>query len=534
MSQLPDILGEGRRAQIAAVSFAGVGEALVVGGAVFAMRDIFAALHGKESPPMVALTTLILAGFLVAIIRVFGRTQAERLGQSFAVSLRRNLYSHYARQSYSDLKKRRTGALSLRFVGDLSAVRGWVSLGLPRIVTACFVLPGAAVTLSLLNSELAMATVLPIVLTILAMGLLSTLVQPFHRKLRSKRAQIAISMMERAGIAPELDLMGRTPTEIKSLDEQGIKLSKLAIDRRKVYSALQMAPDTGAALTGVAILWTAFATQAPPAEAAAALAMIGILISPLRDLAGVWDKYCAWRVARAKCEAVFSIPVFKRQFIEKSGPVEIEFDNVVLRNTSISTSILPGEKILVSGKSGVGKSTILDLAVGLERPDSGNVRFDDSNKIPRTLSISANAPVLQGSVRRALTLGAQQRPEDEIIEEAVDLYEFRPTLERLGGLSARIAESARTLSEGEQLKLHLIRAHLTKPNLIVIDTPLIFATKTFRNAIAFLISQSKATMLVACASRVQFDFFDRNLHIMDGSVQDVQLRKPTESNLSVA
>lgn len=534
MSQVPNILGEGRRAQIVAVSIAGVGEAAVIGFAAFAMRDIFAALHSAGDVPVAALAVLALAGLLVALLRVFGRTQAERLGQSFAISLRRQLFQHFAGRSRSEISRRRTGALGLRFVGDLSAVRGWVSLGITRIVSASVVLPGAALALSLLNPALALAASLPIVAAIAAMVLLANLIEPMHRKLRSKRARIAVSMMERVGIAPELDLMGRTPREVEALNSQGEQLSEIAIERRRAVSSLQMIPEIGAGFAAVAILTAALMYQAPAAEAAAALAVLGILASPLRDLAGVWDRFCAWRIARAKIEAVIRAGENKRALTDRPGPVAIAFEQVAFRGAAIACSIAAGETVLVSGETGAGKSTFLALAAGLEVPESGTVRYGNQGQLPRSLSISANAPVLQGSVRRALTLGVRRRTEDSVIEEVARRFGFGQTLDRLGGLSGRVGEGARTLSEGEKLRLHMIRAYLTKPNLVLVDAPLINTTGALRQALEGLIGELNATTLIASVDKPPFDFIDRHLHISNGTVQDAPLFEAYTPNSSAA
>lgn len=534
MSQFPNILDEGRHAQIVAVSIAGVGEAAIIGFAAFAMRDIFAALHSAEDLLVAPLTVLSLAGIFVAMLRVFGRTQAERLGQSFAISLRRRLFRHYLNRSRSEILQRRTGALELRFVGDLSALRGWVSLGLTRVVSASVVLPGAAIALSLLNPALALAAPIPIMTAIAAMVLLANFIEPMHRKLRSKRARIAVSMMERVGIAPELDLMGRTSKEVKALNAHGERLSEIAIERRRAVSSLQMIPEIGAGFAAVAILWTASVYKAPAAEAAAALAVLGILTSPLRDLAGVWDRFCAWRIARAKCEAVIYTSENQNSLTDRSGPVAIEFEQVRFRGACIACSIAAGETVLVSVETGAGKSTFLALAAGLEMPVSGKIRYGDHCKLPRSLSISANAPVLQGSLRRALTLGAHHRTEDRVIEDVARRFGFGPTLERLGGLSGRIGEGARTLSEGEKLRLHMIRAYLTKPNLVLVDAPLITTTDALCKALEGLICELSATTLIASVNMAPFDFIDRHLHISGGTVQDAPLFEAPAPNLSAA
>ncbi|MCP3668272.1 MAG: ABC transporter ATP-binding protein, partial [Gammaproteobacteria bacterium] len=521
MAQVPNIFSEGRRLNVTVVSLAGIGEAMTIGLVAFSMRDIFSALHAKEYLPAESLVILMLAGVIVAALRVLSRTQAERLGQSYAISLRSRLYRHFAGQPHSRIAERRAGALGLRFVGDLSAARSWSSLGLTRVISACFVLPGAVLALVLLNPALAAAAAIPIFLAIVTMALLSIYIEPLHRKIRSKRAGIAISMMERVPIAPELDLLGRSPREIKALNRKGSQLSEMAVDRMKIVTWLRVSPEIGMSLAIVAILYTTSNSGGPAAEAAAAIAVLGILAAPLRELAGVWDRYCAWRVAREKCEVVFASPSTRHRMEREPGPVAVIFDEICFRDLSANASISPGETALISGPVGSGKSTLLSLAAGLESPDIGCVRYSTKSGLPRTLIIKPSAPILQGSLRRALTIGAIRRMDDPVIQEAADRFGFDLVINRLGGLSARIGENGRTLSDGEKILLLIIRAYLTQPNLLLVDAPLVGIDDTLRHALKTVIAEIGMTTLIASVDGGYFGFADRHLYFDEGQLTEL-------------
>src|SRR3954449_6344071 len=84
------------------------------------------------------LYVLIGVGFLIAAagsgwLRARERFDAERLGQHYVHSLRLALYDRLAAMSPRMLQRRTHGAVILRFVGDLTQIRQWVSLGLARL-----------------------------------------------------------------------------------------------------------------------------------------------------------------------------------------------------------------------------------------------------------------------------------------------------------------------------------------------------------------------------------------------------------------
>ena len=510
MSSVPAILEEGRALDAVLVGAAGIGISAGAGLAAFATRDVFSQLHEDVPVSSSALCMLAAGGIIVAIMRIVSRTWAERLGQSFAIALRHVLYRHLAGMSCSDVAGRRAGALGLRFVGDLSAARGWVSLGLTRILSAAFVLPGAALALYLLNPALAAATALPIAGTVLAMLGLAVLLQPLHRRLRANRASIAISMMERVAVAPELDLMGRTRKELKSLDRDGALLRRRAVRRMGIASCLRAVPEIGLAIAGAALLWTTSHLGVPAADAAGALAILGILALPLRELAGVWDRRCAWVIAREKCEAVLSKPSTRRR-PRRAWPPAIAFDGVAFRGLRIDEVIEAGETVLVGGPSGSGKSSFLKLAAGLESPEHGSVTYGDGSRIPKTVYIGPDSPILQGSLRRALTLGVSPRPDDATIAEAAGAFGLAPLMARLHGLDGRVGEAGRTLASGERLCVHLARAMLAEPDLLIIDAPLAGTDPDLIARLRLLISEVDATVIMTAPEGLLDGLADRHL-----------------------
>lgn len=218
MSRLPRITGDGRTRGLAGIVALAVGQAVAAGVAAFATRDVFAALGDSATAlPVLALVFIAAAGLAIAVLRYAERVVAERVGQDYVAALRLLLFRHLTRVSARDLAQRRNGALSLRFVGDLSAVRSWVSLGLARLISALIVLPAATGVLFLLNPAFGIAAAVPIALGLLMMALFGRQLGPAHKRLRSRRARLAADMSERIPHAPELRLLGRVRTETRHL-----------------------------------------------------------------------------------------------------------------------------------------------------------------------------------------------------------------------------------------------------------------------------------------------------------------------------
>ncbi len=431
MSALPPIAGDGRGRRIAAVAGLAVGDAASAGIAAFATRDVFAAI-GRSSPdlPIAAVALVASAALALALMRVGERVVAERLGQDYAAALRLALFTHVTKMSVGDVARRRLGSLTIRFVGDLRAVRGWVSLGLTRLLSAGIVLPAATAILFLLDPSLALAAAVPLGAGLVAMATAGWLLGPAHRRLRSRSARLAADISERLPCGPELRLLGRTRLEAARLGRVTERLIRAALRRAWGAAILRAIPDLVADFGAAGLMLAALRTGTPAAEVAGGLAALGLMIRPLRDLAGVADRYRAWAVARDKCARLLAASTLGAPLPRHAGRVPAAPPTVRFVAVSggmldgISVQATAGERIAVIGPNGAGKSTLLNLAAGLERPLKGEVLVAGRSPIGLAAArrgriitlVNGRSPVLAGSLRRALSLGAAKRPAAALLD----------------------------------------------------------------------------------------------------------------------
>lgn len=471
MSQLPPVTGDGRRNLLVAVVGVGLIQAAALGAAAIATRNLFAQLHTGEQLPSAAIAILAVAGVCAALARGIERTLAEWLGHSYAVSLRHELYHHLAKAEHETVSEKRLGALGLRFVGDLTAARNWVGLGITRLVSVIFIIPAALTALWILNSTLAKQSLVPLVTALIIACIAAVGVERLHRRLRSKRSTIAIDMIERVAVATELDSLGRTPSELKRLRRDGDELKLRATKRRAVVDAMTSVPAIGVALAGVFVVATAFDIGASGAEVAGMLAVLAILAVPMQELVGIWDRRCAWKIASAKIDRLLTQPEVKRRTKWLKDFNAIHFERVQLRNINIDATFKSGDKILVESEPGAGKSSLFRLLADLEQPSSGQLRFDDTDSRPKTMYLNPSSPILRGSLRRAATMGITPRPSDRQIIATLEQLGLSSLLSDAAGLSSRIGESGRTLSDTERLRLLVARALLSRAPLLLLDFP---------------------------------------------------------------
>ena len=466
MTQLPRLATKDRVTDAVLIVLCGICQAAAAGFAAFATRDAFAALHAQQSIPVGTVIELAAAGIFAAVALFFAQRLSEALGQSYANALRQCLYRKIAALPKARHEERRLGALSLRFVGDLSAARLWFGSGLPDILTALVVVPGAMVILFALDPGLAPAGIAPVGVALVLVTALAWQLGRRHRTLRKRRASIAISMIERIAMSPELDQMGRTKKELRGLSERGEELRADAVARRSRAASLQAILQAGLALAGLSLLWRAGQIGVAPGTVAASLAVLALLVLPLQHLATAWDRYCAWHVAREKALNLMREPEVKRRPKHRKSAVEVEVCGAIGGHDGTAV-FARGTTTYMSGPTG---SLLARHIAGLDQSAGLTVRFDGAERRPRSAYIGDAHVGLQGSLRRAATLLSSRRPADDAIIDSLTTYGLGHLLSPPKGLDSRIAEGGRDLSAEDTLRLDLARAELGQVDLLVIDS----------------------------------------------------------------
>jgi ATP-binding cassette subfamily C protein len=139
--------------------------------------------------------------------------------------------------------------------------------------------------------------------------------------------------------------------------------------------------------------------------------------------------------------------------------------------------VLPeGGHLAVVGPSGIGKSTLANLIVGLLPPEWGSVRLGGVDirdirrgDLRRLLGlIPQEAYVFAGTLRENLIYLAP-RAGDRAVTEAADEIGLTPLLERLGGLDARVGAGGVELSAGEKQLIALTRVFLSPAAVVILD-----------------------------------------------------------------
>jgi len=151
-------------------------------------------------------------------------------------------------------------------------------------------------------------------------------------------------------------------------------------------------------------------------------------------------------------------------------------DSYALNN--ISLEIRSGQSIAIVGPSGAGKTSLVDVLLGVLEPTSGNVKvsslkpIDAISKWPGVISyVPQDVKIIEGTFRENVSLGYPiELATDELVLAALEkahLLELAQSA--INGLDSQVGEGGTKLSGGQRQRLGIARAFFTKPLLLVLD-----------------------------------------------------------------
>lgn len=415
------------------------------------------------------------------------RKVVQRFGTHiFNDGLRQTLRLHY--QEFEDQSSGETLSLLLRVRRDTERfINAFINVLYASVVGLAFLLWYAVTKTWLL---------VPVFLVgVLVLGGLSGLLS---RQIRSQQRALNRETTRNAGFITEslrnvalIKSLGLTFREIRRLQAQTEAIFALEMAKVRRIRWLSFLQGTTLSVLKLSVLftllWLIFRDVLSTGELIAMQFISVGILAPLQELGTI---ILAWREASssmANFAELMAKPVEQRpKDAVHVGPIEsLRFENVVFRHRGASENALDdvsfsarrGDTIAFVGPSGSGKSTLVKLLLGLYRPGSGEVYFNEVstrrlryNEARRQVGyVTQETSLFAGTVRENMLFVRPDATDAQILA-ALDHAQCSALLARLPqGLDTLIGEAGTRLSGGERQRLSIARALLRQPQLLVFD-----------------------------------------------------------------
>lgn len=449
-------------------------------------------LLGRNFPMLVLIAGLmIVAGLLGTALSGINRYLHTRLSGRMLFALRDDLYRHLQTLSPSFYGQRRIGDLMSRLDGDVAEIQRFAVDSLFSAVSSVIGLVVAVAMLLTLSWKLSLLALVLIPLDVLWLRWMRRKVERDVRQLRERSADMSSFMVETLPVMKFIQSAGQQQREAQRLERlgQGYMSQLLRLQVTEFFT--QAVPGTLTSLSrACAFLIGGYWVVQGTWQLGALIAFstyLGMAVGPVQSLLGLYVAIQRMTVSLGRVmELRGEQPTVLTPDTPKPMPAsgELRFDDVHFSHPGRTTTLrgiearIPyGLKVALSGGSGVGKSTLIDLLQRHHDPQSGrvllgevDVRELDLFQLRRRIAVVSQDIVLfRGSLADNLAYAVPDASR-EAIAEVARLAQLDSLIASLPeGLDSPLGERGQQLSGGQKQRIAIARALLQDPLILVLD-----------------------------------------------------------------
>jgi ATP-binding cassette subfamily C protein len=463
------------------------------GRTVAAINSLFPVeWHGPMLYILAVLMLTMLLRLITLVLGVWQTWQFTRIAKDVIFRIRRDLLRRLEQISMSAYETLGSGTVASHLVTDLEAVDQFVSGTISKFLVAALSILGTALVLLWINWPLAL-----FILTLNPIVIYFTLVFGRRVKQLKKRENSAFqafqeSLEETLDAIQQIRASNRERHYIRRIIDRADHIRhhsaaftwKSDAANRLSFVIFLFGFDVFRATSMFMVLWSDLTIG----EMLGVYAYLWFMMGPVQEVLNIQYAYQGAQAALGRINEMLQVelepvyPHLKNPF-QGRRTVSVRLDRLsfaygdgprVLK--ALSLSIPAGEKVAFVGASGGGKTTLVQVLLGLYPPSAGHVLFDE---IPveeigmdvvrdNVATVLQHPALLNDSVRVNLTLGREMP--DEQLWQALEIAQLRSTIEAMPeGLETLIGRFGVRLSGGQRQRLAIARMVLTDPKVVILD-----------------------------------------------------------------
>lgn len=436
---------------------------------------------------------MIAVGLVGTVLSGINRYLHTRLSGRILFALRDDLYRHLQQLSPAFYGRKRIGDILSRLDGDVAEIQRFAVDSLFSAVSSLIGLIGAVSLMLLLSWQLSLLLALLIPVEVLWLRWMRRKVEREVRSLRERSADVSSFLVETLPAMKFIQAAGQQAREARRLEGlgQGYMRQLLRVQVTEFFT--HAVPGTLTSLSrACAFLIGGYWVIQGTWQLGALIAFstyLGMAVGPVQSLLGLYVALQRMTVSLGRVMELQQEPVPVRPPVTPvplpDGPGTLRLEGVHFAHEqragavleSVDAEIPAGLKVAISGASGVGKSTLIDLLQRFYDPDQGRILLDgvdlrelDLLALRRRIAVVSQDIVLfRGTLAENLAYSAPDASR-EALERVVRLARLDGLVASLPlGLDNPLGERGQQLSGGQKQRIAIARALLQAPLILVLD-----------------------------------------------------------------
>ena len=430
-------------------------------------------------------------GVLVALVAQFYSAKAA---VGFTKELTNDLYRHILSLPKDSRDRLTTSSLVTRLTSDTYQIQTGINQFLRLFLRAPIIVFGAIFMAYRLSPELTFWFLVMVAILTFVIVVLSRLVNPLYSSLRKKTDQLVQETRQQLQGMRVIRAFGQEKREIENF--QVLNQVYTAIQMKTGYWSSLLTPLTYLIVNGtlLVIIWNGYISiQGGWLSQGALIALINYLLQILVELiklAMLINSLNQSYISAKRIEEVFAEEPedILAEIAQREGSMNQSLRVEHLTFTypdaaqpslrDISFGMKEGQILGIIGGTGSGKSTLVQVLLGIYTADKGSISLYRDGRSPRDLSewrswmayVPQKVELFKGTIRSNLTLGMEETVSDQELWQALEIAQAKDFVsEKEGQLDAEVQAGGRNFSGGQKQRLSIARAVLRQAPFLILD-----------------------------------------------------------------
>ncbi len=469
---------------------------LTVLGVTFALTSrhvIDAAVAHKLSEFAASAVTLALIILGQIAIRLLGQSIEVVVCARLNMKIRGNLFASILKRDYSAQAKYHSGDLLTRLSNDTGIISNGIISLIPSLLALVVGLVYALIALTRLDKNFAIILLVGGIILLLVISCFRGIMKKLHKRVQETESRVRSFFQESLGSLLMVKVFGIENAIAQKGDSLQYENYKAQMKRRNLTifasSSLSLLFSISSLYALIFSAYRLYLGTITFGTLTAILQLVNQIQSPFAGLSGIMPKYFSILASAERIIEIEALPEednSREKLIPESsyqGLTEINFTDiyfgygrdVVLEGANLT--IQKGDFAVISGISGIGKSTLIKLLLGVISPDKGSITLKingEDNPVgkysrPLFSYVPQGNLLLSGTIREAVSMVSPDTTDEDIMNAAeisccADFIQKLPQ-----GLDTYIGEKGFGLSEGQVQRLAVCRAILSDAPIILLD-----------------------------------------------------------------
>jgi ATP-binding cassette, subfamily B, bacterial MsbA len=452
-------------------------------------------LIGRNMGMLGYIMLLMLATFFAsALFTAIRMNLMHVLGQKFVYEMRVRAYRHLQKLSLNFFHRNKTGDLMSRLSNDVNSVEDMVVHGTDEVISDVLRVLFTVGAIFWMSWKLALLSLAPLPIFITAILLFSRYIRPIYRQIRDELGEINAQLEERIAGVLVIKAFGREAHEFGNFDRTSKAYYDANVRAIRLWSSFSPALGFLTSLGMLLVMWRGgmmIGTGMKEVTPGIIMGFVGYLQQFYWRFGGlirVWDLYNRALAALAR---IFQVTDEVPEIADKPDAIELKAceghvdlagvtfkyatGDIVLRDVSVHAD--PGDTVALVGRSGAGKTSLINLIPRFYDPLEGTVKVDghDVRDLAQVSLRRHIAMVLQetflfnGTVKDNVRYGRLEATDEEIEAACKAAYADEFIQDLPDRYDTEIGERGVKLSGGQKQRLAIARALLANPKILILD-----------------------------------------------------------------